>query len=459
MALQAHHDEHKDALRRMSDIVFEKKHMLSEAEFLEVSNLQKKLHDTAAQMIQGRTQSNRAPRPQASLANDEASESDDDASDVVDAAVMVLQYERGEISLGWLIRVITEQDWTVGTKAAAIDAIRDLVTETSDAQGAERQTALGQQGAIQALATCVISDSTFLEPMLPYKAMTTLGVLIRRHDANKTLLGETPGALNAITRHMRDGAASVEALAIRLLSDAGFQHTPNQQVMGAVGTMDAIVHLLAQERVVERHECVLKLMYLLLCNLGSDTPCLAAVAVDAGIVPLLLNRMQCPAIQLKALEVLCRICEDDEVLRERVVAEGAIQRVSGLLLDPANPHENRCKAARALGELGSRSFPNRAVIRELGVIPVLKELQGDPSGRGRSSFAFALGRLDEEGSGIASLEAKFEKEQEERAKVREDRRRAVIARRMPKLDPLARPIQPEIAKRAPKSVAKKRARK
>lgn len=406
MALQAHHDEHKDALRRISDIVFENKHKLSEAEFLEVSNLQKKLHDTAAQMIQGRTQPNQSPRPQTPLENDEASESDDGASDDVDAELMVLQYERGEISLGWLVRVITEQDWTVGTKAAAVDAIHDLVVETSGAQGAERQTALGQQGAIQALATCVIADSTFPTPVLPYKAMTALNVLVRRHEANKTLLGETPGALNAITRHMRVGAVAIETLAISLLSDAGFQHTPNQQVMGAVGTVDAIVYLLSQERGVERHDRVLKLMYLLLCSLGTDPPCLAAVAVDAGIVPLLLNRMQHSDVQLHALEVLYRIYDDDEVLRERVVAEGAIQTVAGLLLDPTNPHENRCKAARALGELGCRSFSNRAVVRELGVIPVLKELQDEPSGRGRISFAFALSRLDEDGNGIASIEVK-----------------------------------------------------
>mgnify|MGYP006165740873 CR=1 FL=1 len=474
MALQAHHNEHKDALRRMSDIVFENKHKLSEAEFLEVSNLQKKLHDTAAQMIQGRTQSNQLPRPQAPLENDEASESDDGVSDILDAERMVLQYERGEISLGWLVRVITEQGWAVGTKAAAVDAIRDLVTETSDAQGAERQTALGQQGAIQALATCVIAGYTSPMPVMTYKAMTTLGVLIRRHDANKTLLGEMPGALSAITRHMRVGAVPIESLAISLLSDAGFQHTPNQQVMGAVGTVDTIVHLLSQERVVERHDRVLKLMYLLLCSLGTDAPCLAAVAVDAGIVPLLLNRMQHSYhLQLKALEVLYRLYDDDEVLRERVVAEGAIQRVAGLLLDPTNPHENRSKAARALGELGSRSFPNRAVVRELGVIPVLKELQDEPSGRGRSLFAFALSRLDEEGNGIASVEVKRKKEQEERVKTREKREKeqeervkarekrcqAIVERITPKPDPLARRIQSGIAKRTPKPVAKKRTRK
>jgi len=98
------------------------------------------------------------------------------------------------------------------------------------------------------------------------------------------------------------------------------------------------------------------------------------------------------------------------------------------------------------------------VMRELGVIPVLKELQDEPSGRGRNSFTFALSRLDEEGNGIAALELQRKKEMEARDKESATKAQAREARRKEIMERIkARPEQ--LAKRIAKPAAKNRTRK
>ena len=427
MALRAQYDAHKDALRRLSDIVFENKDKLSEQAFLEVSNLQKKLHDTAAQMIHEGTvaQGETRQRVPASPLDGEISDSDHNGSDSVNAHILVRQYERGDVSPGWLVGVLAEAISSIETKATVGNAICALVAETSEELGTERQTVLGQQGAIQALATWITCPSL----SLVHSAMTTLTVLVRRHDGNQSILGQLPGAIAAITHHMREGSVPTEKLAIALLSVVGFQHDANQQIMNSAGTVEAIVHLLGHVRPLSCHERVLKLMHKLMCSLGMGAPPLAKVAVDAGIVPILLNQLD-SRLQVDVLDVLYRIIDDNEDLRDRVVEQGGIQRVAVVLLNSTNAHESRTKAARVLGEMGGRSFRNRAVMRELGVIPILKELLNEPSGRSRNSLSFVLSRVDEEGGGIAASEARrrevLERElqlQRANAKRREDRRK------------------------------------
>ena len=49
-----------------------------------------------------------------------------------------------------------------------------------------------------------------------------------------------------------------------------------------------------------------------------------------------------------------------------------------------------------MGEMGCRAPAHRRAIVARGVIPIMKELQDEPTGRRRNCFVFALSRLDEE---------------------------------------------------------------
>ena len=81
-------------------------------------------------------------------------------------------------------------------------------------------------------------------------------------------------------------------------------------------------------------------------------------------------------------------------------------------------------AAKLLGEMGSRAPLYRRAIVARGVIPVLKELQEEPTGRSRNTFEFALSRLDEDKvDGIAAREVARAREAEAKSKALEEKRK------------------------------------
>ena len=108
-------------------------------------------------------------------------------------------------------------------------------------------------------------------------------------------------------------------------------------------------------------------------------------------------------------------------------------------------------AAKLLGEMGCHAPANRRAIVARGVIPVLKELQEEPTGRSRNSFEFALSRLDEnEVGGIAAREVARAREAEAKSKALEEKRKHAAERRKELVERAGRIKSP---------IAKKRARK
>ena len=452
--MRAHREEHKGALRSLSDFIFEHQQKFTEQEYVQASNACKRLHELGDQMARGAGAG--ANTRDRMSAQSPSSPSGDEDDGLTAAELYVREVEVGERSLESLVSILNEEGAPGESKMAASTAIRDLVSHAPDEDSMDRQTALGATGAIQALVEWLDTDGSPVNALLAHQALMTLGVLIRRHLGNKTLLGAS-GAFPAITRHMRYGSVHIENLAISLLSDAGFQHEENQWHMLSAGTVDAIVHLINQVRPLDRIERLLNLLQQILCTGENRCSILALQAANAGIVPILLAKLG-SSIRGVALDTLYKVYDDSVELRDQVVSQGGIEKIAAVLVDPDCTLDHRSCAARALGELGSKSFPNRAKMRELGVIAYLKELEREPSGRRRSAFSFALSRLDEEADGIAALEVKRKKQQEERAEAAKARaeRRAKMQEEggAPFHLPRAPPALP-----APKGIAKKRVRK
>ena len=130
-----------------------------------------------------------------------------------------------------------------------------------------RQTALGAAGVIDAVAPFVINarSSAFSEWPLQYKGILTLSAVARRHHANRTRVGEA-GVIPAVTNIMRHGDGPMEALATKLLAEIGFQHAPNQALMGHAGTAEAIVFLMGQIRTADRIERSVRLLWSVVCD-------------------------------------------------------------------------------------------------------------------------------------------------------------------------------------------------
>ena len=455
MTSRAQHEAHKHALRGLADFIFEHKEKFQEQEYVQASDTCKQLHELADQLAQRSASAPANTRDRmAAQARSPSPESDQPMSDLQH---FVEAIEGGERPIGDLVGVLRGQDLPPDeTRLSAAHAIRELLDRAdTEQERTDMQTALGAAGAISALVEWLPEDDgplTGTTSAFQQNALSTLKVLISRHEGNKTLLGRA-NAFPKITLHMRDGAMDIECLAIEVLGDAGFQHAANQRRMRDAGTAHAIVHLASQVRPLDRIRRLLGLLQKLLCSEQSGPSSLAMAAADAGIVPLLLSLLG-SGIQDQVLDVLYKVYDDSTEIRDQVVREGGIEKVTDVLLDEDNTIDVRARAARALGELGSKSFPNRAKMRELGVIAVLKELVREPSGRRRAAFAFGLSRLDEEGDGLAALEVKRKKQLEEREAVKKTReqQRKEIEERIK-----ATPAQ--LRKSVATPIAKKRARK
>jgi len=240
---------------------------------------------------------------------------------------------------------------------------------------------------------------------------------------------------------MRDGAGPMENMAANLLSEIGFQHGGNQILMRDAGTVEAIVHLMSQIRSNDKTDRSVKLLWSVTCE-GSNHPCkgsskaLIAKAVEAGVIPVLVRLLDSrePDVRMNVMDTLYKVIDEVDAHQAALDAEGGLLRLAGMLQDEGVTIEERSRAARILGEVGSESSERRQTMVRLGVIPALKELINEPTGRRRQAFAFALSRLDEEGDGIAAKqvararerkerEANAKKESKEREKRMEERKR------------------------------------
>jgi len=480
MAARAHLSAHRDALRVLSDLVYDKKDDLSNKEYLDASNALKKLNESAGAMASSSRADNdasvRANGRPSRHRNPDTNEEQwlPDVEEMTDLQRFVHAIENGERPIGDLVGVLRGEDEPPAeTILVAVGAIQELLIGRSELV-TRRQTALGQAGVMDAMAALLARMDPSEETFLQVRILTALSVLVRQHETNKELLGAS-GAFRAITMLMRNGPGRAEKEAIRVLSDAGFQHTANQRAMLETNTIEAIVHLISQVRPIDRTEPVIKLLHQLLC----PTPCAGRVvhlrqqAIDQGAIALLLGKIYGGGATYTAIETLYQLFDENDEVKDRVASEGGIERLAAVLTNECSTLEDKGMSAKALGEMGANSFAHRRTIAALGVIATLKELETEPSGRRRHNFTFAIKRLDEEGDGSAARYARQAREQQEaeqereakkanreaekakRAKLGAELRKEIEERIKPTPAQRARPSQSQIGKH----IAKKRVRK
>ena len=474
MATSAHLSAHRDALCVLSELVYDKKGDLSNKEYLDASNALKKLNESAGAMASSsRTDDTAGIRSQErgrNLPSDEQWQSESDMEDngtvYPSARTLANRFRRGLVEPLWFVDTLRDPGLQSFIKVEVVNAICELLTGTPELVTA-RRTRFGQAGVVAAMAATLARMDPSETTLLQIRILTMLSALIRQHEANKDLLGAS-GAFGAITMFMRDGPGGAEKAAIRVLSDAGFQHAANQRAMLETNTIEAIVHLISQVRPIDRIEPVIKLLHQLLCPApgSGGALILGQQAIDQGAITLLLGKIYGGGATSTAIETLYRLFDENDEVKDRVASEGGIEKLAAVLVNSDSTLEDRAMSARALGELGANSFAHRRTIAALGVIQTLKELATEPSGRRRHNFTFAIKRLDEEGDGSAAryarearerLEAEKEREAKkaERAKFRAEMRKDIEERIKPTPAQRARPLQSQIGKRA----AKKRVRK
>jgi len=439
MAANASLRAHKGALQKLADMVEEKKQDMTDEEYLEVCGLHKTLFD-AASVLATRSAGaeatgwNAAAAVVAGLAANAAAGSEsDEEEELTRTEQMVFEVNNGERQLTSLLVYVTAMDASEQLKKDALDALAQLITDADSigVQG-ERQTALGNAGAIEAVAPFVINeDRLYNEWPLQWKSVVLLIALAHRHHANKTRIGEA-GIIPAITGLMLHGCAPMENHAVKLLAELGFQHADNQVLMREARTAEAIVHLMGQPRTLDRVERSVKLLWNVMCGASGSQDILVSQAVEAGALPILLRLMGNESVTSGAMETLYKLIDDRKDNQATFVELGGMDKVASVLKDDDATLCDRAKAARILGELGSGSPERRKLIADAGCIPVLKELVNEPTGRRRAAFAFALSRVDEEGNGIAAQEVVRARQ----AKEREENERKVAQERQKLRDSL-----------------------
>jgi len=439
MAANAPLRAHKGALQKLADMVEEKKQEMTDEEYLEVCGLHKTLFD-AASALATRSVGAQAPNLHAAATNlvanlgasaFAAAASDSEEEELTRTEQMVFEVNSGERQLTSLLVYVTAMDTSEQLKKDALDALAQLVTDADSAgvQG-ERQTALGNAGAIEAVAPFVVNeDRRYNEWPLQWKGVVLLIALAHRHHANKTRIGEA-GLIPAVTDMMRHGCAPMENYAVKLLAELGFQHAANQAHMREARTAEAIVHLMGQPRTLDRIERSVKLLWSVLCGASGSHDILVPQAVDAGALPILVRLLGQPTVASGAMETLYKLLDDRKPHQATFVELGGVDKVVTILKDRDTTLDDQAKAARILGELGSASPERRKLIADAGCIPVLKELVNEPTGRRRAAFAFALSRVDEEGDGLAAQEVAKARE----AKKREEKDRQAARERQKQRD-------------------------
>lgn len=426
MATSAHLSAHRAALRVLSELVYEKKGDLSNKEYLDASNALKKLNESAGAMASSsRTDNNAGIGLQGrsrNLSPDEQwqseSEMENNGTVYPSARTLANRFRRGQVDPPWFVNTLRDPDMQSFIKVEVVDAIHELLTGTTELVTA-RQTRFGQAGVMAAMAAALARMDPSETTLLQIRILTTLSALIRQHETNKGLLGAS-GAFGAITMFMRDGPGRAEKAAIRVLSDAGFQHTANQRAMLETNTIEAIVHLISQVRPIDRTEPVIKLLHQLLCPApgSGGALILGQQAIDQGAIQLLLGKIYGGGDTSAAIETLYQLFDENDEVKDFVAQKGGLEKLAAVLVNRDSTLEDKAMSARALGELGANSFAHRRTIAALGVIQTLKELVTEPSGRRRHNFTFAIKRLDEEGDGSAARYARQAREQLEAEKER-----------------------------------------
>ncbi len=416
MASSAQLRAHKGALQKLSELTEDKKEEMTSEEYRTICNLHKTLYDAAnglaarglpsgAVPVRGSDDDEDVEQP---IPDQSMSESEEE-SDLhlrTESEQLVYEVQCGDREIQSLVTLLRSPLATESYKAHVLDAIRDLVSDGASTVAVEatRQTALGAAGVIDSVAPFVINpDHLFSEWPLQYKGIVALSAVARRHHANRTRVGEA-GVIPAVTHIMRHGSDAMEALAVKLLAEIGFQHTPNQSLMASAGTAEAIVHLMGQIRTPDRIERSVKLLWNVVCEGATPSP-LIEHAVRAGVIPILLRLLTSGMARPNTMETMYKLVDNNDAHQQVFANEGGIPVLVSVLQEADSPLEEQAKAARLLGEVGGQCFQRRKAIADLGVIPILKELVEEPTGRRRQAFAFALSRLDEDGDGIAAKDA------------------------------------------------------
>ena len=481
MAASAQLRAHKGALQKLAELVEDKKETMTSEEYRTICNLHKTLYDAANGLAanglppgsrrvpsgDGDDENVEQPIPDQSM-----SESEDESEyERTESEQLVYEVQSGDREIQSLVTLLRSPRATESYKAHVLDAIRDLVSDSAATVAVEatRQTALGAAGVIDAVAPFVINpDHLFSEWPLQHKGILTLSAVARRHHANRTRVGEA-GVIPAVTNIMRNGSDAMEALAIKLLAEIGFQHTPNQIMMASANTAEAIVHLMAQIRTPDRIERSVKLLWNVVCEGGMPSP-LIDRAVQAGVIPILVRQLTLGMAKSNVMETLYKLVDNHYAHQQVLVDAGGIPVLVGVIRDEDAPLEEKAKSSRLLGELGGLCFQRRKAIADLGVIPLLKELVEEPTGRRRQAFSFALSRLDEDGDGWAAKDAERRRKREaqeaadKEARLEREKRQAEGRREREALrgsSSRARPAAPPATSKPTKAIAKpsKRARK
>ena len=414
MASSAQLRAHKGALQKLSELVEDKKQEMTSEEYRTVCDLHKTLYDAAnglasqglplgaVRVRSGDDEDVDQPIPDMSMSESE----EEDGYQRTESEQLVYEVQNGDRDIQSLVTLLRSPRATEAYKAQVLDAIRDLISDSASTVAVEatRQTELGAAGVIDAVAPFVINaDHLFSEWPLQYKGIITLSAVARRHHANRTRVGEA-GVIPAVTSIMRHGNDAMEALAIKLLAEIGFQHTPNQALMASAGTAEAIVYLMGQIRTPDRIERSVKLLWNVVCEGTTPSPVIET-SVRAGVIPILIRLLASDRTKSTTMETLYKLVDNNDAHQQVFANEGGIPVLVSVLRDTGGSLEEQAKAARLLGEVGGVSFPRRKAIADLGAIPVLKELVEEPTGRRRQAFMFALSRLDEDGDGIAAKDA------------------------------------------------------
>lgn len=457
MATTAPLRAHKGALQKLADMVEEKKQDMTDEEYLEVCGLHKTLFD-AASALAARSAGTQATgwnaagmaavfaglaaSAQTGSANAQADQ-DSDEEELTRTEQMVFEVNSGERQLTSLLVYVTAMDASEQLKKDALDALAQLVTDADSfgVQG-QRQTALGNAGAIEAVAPFVINeDRRYSEWPLQWKSVVLLIALAHRHHANKTRIGEA-GIIPAVTNLMLHGCAPMENYAVKLLAEIGFQHAANQVLMREARTAEAIVHLMGQPRTLDRVERSVKLLWNVTCGASGSYDVLVPQAIEAGALPILVRLLGETLIRSGVMETIYKLIDDRKENQATFVTLGGVDKVVAVLKDDEATLDDQAKAARIMGELGSGSPERRKLIADAGCIPVLKELVNEPTGRRRAAFAFALSRVDEEGDGIAAQEVARARQ----AKEREEKERKAARERQKQRDILNAQVAAQRAK-------------
>ena len=456
MSTRANARAHKDALGTLAALVFDKKSSMNDQEYLEANAALMKLRETADALARSNSAAPAVNATNAERSTGEVARSDSEESTNVPSRQIfewyVMQVNNNTLTAADLVNRLQRSDELRHAKVDVVQAIYELVYRASDSMGTARQTEFGAAGAIDTLTSELRlsrDDPTYPLGIYQIKLLATLDVLVRFHATNKERFGEA-GAFRIVTRFVRYGPPRVEKVATILLANASFQHDNNQEAMVAAGTVEAVVELMREASDIDRVQRFLRVLHHAMCNSKSGVPVVGRAAVDRGVIPVLLDLAGGNAA-VKAMEVLYKIFDDDGAMRDKVVEEGGILRMADVLKDPTKQLEERAMAAKLLGEMGGRAPLYRRAIVARGVIPVLKELQEEPTGRRRDIFEFALSRLDEDKvDGIAAREVARAREAEAKSKALEEKRKHAAAHRKELLERAGRIKSP---------IAKKRARK